>query len=509
MLIVISDLHLTDGTTGTTIGAGAFEDFQERITALAIDASWRDQRDPAYSGPRKRNKVYRPIAGYDIVLLGDILDIIRSTRWTDNDSRVRPWPDPALPDWPAQFAVKVEEILDAILAHNCEALSHLRRLTAPQPPRQSATAFLQHGGRTVHVNYTRRAPIRIPAATADGRPNYQAPYVEVPARIHYIVGNHDWFLVRPGAVWNRLRAKVVETFGLTQDPEQPFPHNLLLEPRHRPLVQTCLAHRVFLRHGDAYDEFNYNREVGTRDAATLGDALVIELINRFPGDVERALAAQPGFNPALIAGLREIDNVRPLEALPAWLNSLLERYRAHGMDKQARSEVQRIWNQLVDNLLASPFVRSQDSRLRPGQPVDRLQLLLRASKLVSIERLDTLLEAGQFLMRAVSDQVDVYARAAAAEPWLRDGRASFVVYGHTHEQRVVPLDRRLSAAVEDRLLYFNSGTWKQVHELAQFSEKGPRFVDYAVMTYVAFFRGDERGGRPFETWSGTLANRPE
>lgn len=31
------------------------------------------------------------------------------------------------------------------------------------------------------------------------------------------------------------------------------------------------------------------------------------------------------------------------------------------------------------------------------------------------------------------------------------------------------------------------------------------FIGYHVMTYLAFFKDDERGGRPFESWSGALA----
>lgn len=30
------------------------------------------------------------------------------------------------------------------------------------------------------------------------------------------------------------------------------------------------------------------------------------------------------------------------------------------------------------------------------------------------------------------------------------------------------------------------------------------FMGHNVMSYVAFFKGDERYGRPFEVWTGTL-----
>ena len=54
-------------------------------------------------------------------------------------------------------------------------------------------------------------------------------------------------------------------------------------------------------------------------------------------------------------------------------------------------------------------------------------------------------------------------------------------------------------------IYFNSGTWRRVHRLAQYHPTEEEFIDYNVMTYLAFFKDGERGGRPFESWSGSLA----
>lgn len=75
MLVIISDLHLNDGTTGATLSGGAFQVFVDRLREMAWRASWRaDGR-------------YRPLDRIDIVLLGDVLDIIRSQRWLMSDLR--------------------------------------------------------------------------------------------------------------------------------------------------------------------------------------------------------------------------------------------------------------------------------------------------------------------------------------------------------------------------------------------------------------------------------------
>ena len=52
--------------------------------------------------------------------------------------------------------------------------------------------------------------------------------------------------------------------------------------------------------------------------------------------------------------------------------------------------------------------------------------------------------------------------------------------------------------------YFNSGTWRRVHRATQFAPGEHEFIAAESMTYLAFFQGDERSGRPYETWTGTL-----
>ena len=73
MLVIISDLHLTDGSTGERISAGAFRLFRERLESMAYDASKRSDGS------------YEPIEEFDLVILGDGFDIIRSTAWSDEN----------------------------------------------------------------------------------------------------------------------------------------------------------------------------------------------------------------------------------------------------------------------------------------------------------------------------------------------------------------------------------------------------------------------------------------
>jgi len=81
MLVIISDLHLTDGSSGPSLAPGAAARFVGQMQSLAKAASWRmDGR-------------YQPIQRLDLVLLGDIVDLVHSAQWNAR-AAVRPWSDP-------------------------------------------------------------------------------------------------------------------------------------------------------------------------------------------------------------------------------------------------------------------------------------------------------------------------------------------------------------------------------------------------------------------------------
>jgi hypothetical protein len=112
MLVIISDLHLTDGTSGETIKPGAFQALGENLRELAYDASWRSE------------KKYVPVEGIDLVLLGDILDVIRSTSWFDAPAHIRPWGDQDDP----RFSEMVSRITKDIIQNNQQSLNILKSL---------------------------------------------------------------------------------------------------------------------------------------------------------------------------------------------------------------------------------------------------------------------------------------------------------------------------------------------------------------------------------------------
>ncbi|HRI87464.1 MAG TPA: hypothetical protein PK869_04330, partial [Candidatus Hydrogenedentes bacterium] len=325
----------------------------------------------------------------------------------------------------------------------------------------------------------------IPAAQG-GKPSRKRQRVNV--RIHYIVGNHDWFLHLPGKEFNPVRRRLKEVMGLHNNPAQPFPHN----PGDIPVLSNALrAHEVVARHGDEYDSLNFH---GNRATASVGDAIVIELVCKFYQQVTDRFGAQ--LSSSCIQALREIDNVRPLSSIPGWIHGLLLRTCE---DSALRDQIAETWNELAREFLNLPFVKSHDTPFTLER-IDWLQGLLKLGGIIGLGR------AARVAQHPVMEWLiprESYSQFALAEPAIVDGSARFVVYGHTHHHEVIPISRTKD---EREQFYINSGTWRRIHELGQLDRADLRFLDYSVMTTVAFFRDGERKGRRFEVWNGALDN---
>jgi UDP-2,3-diacylglucosamine pyrophosphatase LpxH len=446
MLVIISDLHLTDGAGGGSLGNGAFDLFADRLRDLAQRASLR------------AGGAYRPIERIDLVLLGDVLDLIRSGRWLQ--AGVRPWQGASAPE----MISTVGGIVDDVLRYNAAGLADLRSLAA-------------------------EGAVSVPPAGRNGQLDYDGQWQPVLVRTHYMVGNHDWPLHLRGAGYDMIRQKIVHQMGLANVHNAPFPH----EPSEsEELLEALRRHRVLARHGDVFDPLNFSDD---RDSSSLGDAIVIELLQRFTADVARELG--PDIPYATQAGLAEIDNIRPLLMIPVWIEGLLERTCPSAA---VRKRIKQIWDQLTDEFLELEIVRERDS-VSPIDLVDGLQIALKFSRRLSLGGSAKTAAWLQSLRGAGSDS---YYTHALAEPDFRNRRARHIVYGHTHQAESLPLDASYADAFVLNQMYFNAGTWRRIYRQTQFAPGEHEFIGHECLSYLAFFHGDERGGRPFETWSGTL-----
>lgn len=456
MLIIVSDLHLVDGTCGVPISPTAFGLFADRIKEMATNASWR------------RDRSYRPVESIDILLLGDILDPLHSTQWFNESpgqpGYVRPWSDPQS----LAFATKLRQITRGILQYNEASIKVLRDLSE---------------GRLIRLN---------PADRQGRMARNTRERILIPIRIHYMVGNHDWYYHLPGTLFDNLRKEIINQMGLS-NPITPFPHDASESPTLQRLLET---YQVCARHGDIYDALNYDPVLG-RNGSSLGDAFSIEMVSRIPWEVNRQLGRE--VSPELISNLRNIVNVRPTLITPLWVNGLLKQ---NNVPQITQEKIKRIWDDLVADFLKLEFVHSLDRHFE-FDAVDALQVILQFTSKVSFNTIDDIVK---WIRERFKTGPSTFSHNALKEAAFLDRTARFIVYGHTHHPEIVPLD---SNPGSDRKPFnqmcMNTGTWHTYYDLAVNKPGEEKFVPYQVLSHLSFYRDDQRSGQRFEAWSGSFS----
>jgi UDP-2,3-diacylglucosamine pyrophosphatase LpxH len=484
MLVIISDLHLGDGTTAESIPASAFYLFAKRL------------RQDAHFASVQYGK-YKPIEELDIILMGDIIDPLHSTKWLfppkgqeeyvdvngqkhiriteeGEANYIRPWSDPSHP----LFAPKLLEVTRAIFEYNKEALEVMRKLAS---------------GEFIEFDPTDETGIR--KANNGAR-------IPLKVRFHYMVGNHDWYYHLKGEAFDQIRQEIITTLGLS-NPPTPFPFDLRKvnpnspwEKDEAPAIEKLFReYQVFCRHGDYYDSFNFDAERG-RDQATLGDAFTMEVCNRYPEELKRV----PNLDGKIVDNLRLITNVRPSLATPLWISGQIKRLSDENLLKDvSEKDLKKIWDGLADKFIKLEFVRSKD---RPYKIdiVDKMQAAIKISKIISLEAIDKLIYKIQ--RRRVFGSDHSFAEYALKEPAFLDDTARYIVYGHTHHQETIPLDYDDNGGNQ---IYFNSGTWHTYFDLARKNPEEKKFVPYKALSYVTFYKQNEHDDRKFESWTGAYA----
>lgn len=453
MLVIISDIHLGDGTTAASISPVAFDLFASRLSEAAYFASIR------------KDGSYRPIENIDLVLMGDILDPLHSTRWLDTQSgdtdNILPWTNSTDPG----YAAKLREVTQAILMENKASVEILRQVGSGEA-------------------------VKVRPAYSRGRPNFNArALLPVKVNIYYMIGNHDWYYHLPGKNFDQVRSEIVSTLGLSND-NSPFPHRLEESPA---LHEIFSQHKVYGRHGDLYDNFNYSREKG-RDHSTLGDALTMEVFNRYPLAVQKRFGNE--IPAALVDSLRRLVNVRPVLAAPLWISGQLKR---HAGSAALESELKRVWDDLCDEFLQLDVVRQADKAFKLDV-VDALEMIVKISRRASFNNINDLVI---WIREKIWRDNLSFAGHALRESAFLDGSARYIVYGHTHHHEIVSLDAEGRPPYPDSQVYLNSGTWHSYYDLAIKNPLEQKFLPYQALTYLTFYKDDEREGRNFDAWSGT------
>jgi len=396
MLVLVSDVHLTDALHGSAISkADVFERFWVRIQAA---------------------RGARPA---QLCFVGDLFDLVRSPTWLDG--RWRPYHDPH-----ADTVATVDRIVDGILNREQPFFDAIRK-------------------------------------------RVQSGELEV----SYVLGNHDRLLqFAPNARRAIWRALTGTESDAAIESEAIFPE-----------------HRVLAYHGNVGDPINDSPD----GSATIGDALASELIVRFPRTVQ-SLIGRPH------AELEDIDDVRPVYAVPAWVRQLGINHR------ELLLPVAKSWGGLVEEFLHNPFVRDWMRRQHKVFGLDtgtKLKLLLELStgKVMAHTHDQRLTKLYRLFQHAFDGKM---AGRAAQELTRREREGlRYVVNGHSHFSSMVPL----GSVAGEPAVYFNTGTWRTLHQIGHDLGGRPSFLALDAMSYLVFFPSNDPMGRDYEWWTGACVAR--
>ena len=292
----------------------------------------------------------------------------------------------------------------------------------------------------------------------------------------YILGNHDRLLrFAPEARRSIWKAMTGRDEAIEFPNEKVFPD-----------------HGVLAHHGHTGDFICYGRE----GSAPVGDAIGLELIVRFPPLLRERLTVDDPIE------LDDIDDVRPIYAVPAWVRQLGQ-YR-----KGIIHPLHKTWTQLVDEFLTNPFVKDwmkQQRKTLSFDPGRKLKLLLELStgrimgktqdkRLTQLYKVFQHTFDGRFAARAADRLVDKDYRGL-----------QYVVNGHSHFPSMTPLGHIGGKPS----CYFNTGTWRTVHQIGTNMEGRPTFIAYDAMSYLVFFPSDDPMKRNYEWWTGAMVGHHE
>jgi UDP-2,3-diacylglucosamine pyrophosphatase LpxH len=423
MLVLVSDLHISDTTTAHNVNP-------EAIGLLAADML-------ETAGRRGAHEIH-------LVLLGDIFDLVRTDYWHRHGIPMveRPWggtldPRTAMNARTELVEAQFSHVLAAILATDL------------------AGELARHLGEIAE-----RAPLTVT----------------------YVLGNHERVL------WNfpSLRRQI----------------SAAIPQIHRFAAKIESAeYGVLARHGHEWDEHTHGwrlrrevltpgSEAGRFDDETyrvmaIGEAVTAELMG---GLIYHA--GTLGASPAVVDQLKEVNNLRPMLDVFAWLEwlggtksgrdrEILHRALQEALDGVLDTSLAKLWDRLTADVLVS------------GDLVDRLQQarsLLLGSGFDTFEGRVEALKTAQRLFPFLSPTTDSLVEGAGEEEVLklpRAGPIQRVIYGHTHRARHDYFSADQAGAVK---MYVNTGTFLPLIERARDRRS---FVNSIQMTMVYVYRADE------------------
>ena len=272
----------------------------------------------------------------------------------------------------------------------------------------------------------------------------------------YVFGNHDYLV----QLSPKIREILVDLLALSHDPKKPFQ-----------LTYSDGQASVLATHGHTADPVNWHRP--EEGYWALGDAVVLRIVNRFAtvacDELGIALETHTG------QLLQQLDNIEPILDIPVYVRWLAEKTLSI---RQHREIVEKVWKRVVEEFL--DIKEFKDEKGYNAKPYKDLRNVFWWSTKIDLAEL---VAKYQGLFSGGGSEYP----AAALKQLRQDPEYRFIVFGHTHEPMLMPLQLRDTQAS----FYVNTGCWRTVVARPSPEARGP-FAPRRISSY--FVVDDHNGG---------------
>jgi hypothetical protein len=437
MLVVLSDMHLADGSAGEhNLAPQVYHDLLDEIAA-------------AHAKVRQ----VKPDSRVEIIYAGNIFELRRTHFWFEQGEH-KPWRHLDMASGPA--------------------------LARPPQGGESMQRAVQLFTRIMtHPNV---APIKgiLGDRLADRFGGTE------PLR-GYIPGDADRLInMSP-----ELRMRVIDFLGLDLGRAQPWDEN-----QRFPNAWYDPYHGVFIRHGHEWDVYSFEGDPNKPedyDNIPMSDLITTELFARMTyeaGLIQTGPGAPRDHVFAFAKKLQQIDNVRPVSSLVRWL-------AFHFETDLEQQMLATCIERALENFKHQEYVKwwlsaaGHDKFWTPVDEADRIEWLLKGLEHLQIG--NSKLALAVYDKFANYDPYDRFIEQAAKEPVLNqaDSPIHYIVYGHTHEPAHVPLGMIGSGANRRMAHYINTGSVRPTHTVTR---DGRDFFVSESLDVAIFYAPDERPG---------------
>jgi len=455
MIILVSDIHMTDGTAGAiNIPASAFTGTFTDMGRLACEAGAND---------------------VTLVYLGDIFDLIRTALWQNYPMADRPWGDQSLKP--------VVDSSGQVLLPKSEAAAFeiLNKVIEKSPD-----AFDIMGKDLTEFGFP---------------PNTKRVYVP---------GNHD----RLCNMYPRLRERVCDVLRLQHNPAQPFPH-FFADTEHRSFARH--GHEWDVYNFEAQSIFNGTEWFVPLDSdyseTPIGDVIAAEIASLLP---KLVLDRLPGLDPkvknVLQRRLMDMFDVRPMAGMIPYLAYQVRDFNDPTITNAVNSGAREVVERFNSMDFVNRWIHKHSAFLDPMSDGEKIKLLIRTLELITVTAIQPLLQAADKLAGFFPGDNfrgkagEEFQRLDSARSPYKDAML-YVLYGHTHDPDTEAISVLGKGESQAGRVYLNTGMWRPSHSVGLTDG----YVSWKNLTYSVIYHPNENASRQgkagfpaFETWTGHL-----